>query len=100
MHLVKIFEKINALEEEEIKFMETYVEYKKMRLNMDMREVVEIKFMESYVESKKLRLDMDISELYELRDDELRDDDWYTIHPFYEWDEKLIGKWVFAPPFP
>ena len=80
--------------------MKKRAEVEKYTAEIAALEKEEIQDMEAYLESKKLRLDMDIHEMYEIRDEEDVDCEWYKIHPYYEWDEKPIGKWVFAPPLP
>ena len=87
------------------KELRTELEKRRAELEKNTAEIAalekeEIQVMEAYLESKQLSLDMDIDEMYEIRDEEDVDCEWYKIHPYYEWDEKPIGKWVFAPPFP
>ena len=53
----------------------------------------DVSFMESYLNEKGRMTDADLDELYENRDKDDVDDDWYNLHPQYEWDEETDGPW-------
>ena len=59
----------------------------------EMEKHPDIAFMENYLRKEGISTDADLDDLFENKDVELVDDDWYKLHPQYEWDEENGGPW-------